>query len=119
MKRKELIDLVKKMIELSARQESDLVKISETKVLIIIKFIEENYHKQLFNPAIEDYPVYDENYLNECIEKSRLNDPKQSVIMRDLNDIDKAREKGHGKESYFTDPKGEGWPELEDDCAPD
>jgi hypothetical protein len=45
----------------------------------------------------EDYPVYDEDYLNECMDKSRLNN----------------------KESYFIDPKGEGWPELEDDCAPD
>jgi hypothetical protein len=25
----------------------------------------------------------------------------------------------HGPERYFSDPDGEGWPELEDDCAPD
>lgn len=49
MKRKELIYLVKKMIELSAYQKFDLIKISEIKVLRIIKFIENEYHKQLFD----------------------------------------------------------------------
>lgn len=40
----------------------------------------------------ENYPVYDENYLKECIEKSRLNDPEQSVTTHDLKEIDRAEE---------------------------
>jgi hypothetical protein len=49
MKRKELIDLVKKMIELSAyRNTFNDIKISNIKVHRIIKFIEIEYHKSLF-----------------------------------------------------------------------
>jgi len=34
----------------------------------------------------EDYPVYDEKYLNECMEKSRLNKPEQSVTTDDKDE---------------------------------
>jgi hypothetical protein len=54
MKRNELIKLVKAMIELSAKPVNDLVKISDIKVLRIIKFIEAVYHAQLFETKNQD-----------------------------------------------------------------
>ena len=46
MKRSELYEIVQKMIEADLQ-----VKISKAKSKRIVKFIEQNYHNQLFNPT--------------------------------------------------------------------
>jgi hypothetical protein len=52
MKRKELIDIVKNHIESFSYKNSSLdIKISNSNVLKIIKFIEKKYHEQLFTPS--------------------------------------------------------------------
>ena len=53
MKRKELYEIVKKMIVLTVHQTgSDILTISDRHVENIVKFIEKNYHNQLFGTKL-------------------------------------------------------------------
>jgi len=52
MKRSELYDTVKKMIQITVYPTgSDIITISDKHVRNIVRFIEQNYHNQLFNQS--------------------------------------------------------------------
>ena len=54
-------------------------------------------------------------YDTKSPEMKRIND----VIAEAESEISALQEAKEPTERYFSDPDGKGWPDLEDDCAPD